>query len=311
MKKAFAKKLIELAEKDKQIILLTGDLGFSLFEEFREKFPQCFLNIGLSEQCMITMAAGLALEGKKVFAYSIIPFLLYRAFEQIRNDLCYQKMPVKLVGAGGGFSYAGQGGTHHAIEDLAVATSLPDMMVFAPGDPLELEKIVESSLDFTLPCYLRLNKGQDAVIHSEDSIKTFKIGSPLKVKGDSNNIVIFALGNMLPAAVEIANILEYRNIENSVYSVHTLKPVNKNDFVKIMKDSEIMVTLEEHIDGNGLKAIINNIIVEYALAKKVLSFNLPDKFIHIVGSQAHLRKQFGLSNEQICKTILEEKRKSL
>lgn len=306
MRKAFVRKLTELAEKDKDVILLTGDLGFSLFEEFKERFPKQFLNVGLSEQCMIGMAAGLALEGKKVFVYSIIPFLIYRAFEQIRNDLCYQKLRVKLIGAGSGFVYGGQGGTHHAIEDLGVVTSLPDMMVFAPSDPLEVEKIVENSLSFDLPCYMRLNRVRDSVIHSENSIKNFKIGSPLEVKGDSNNIVIFALGNMLLAAVEISNILEYRNIKNSVYSVHTLKPVNKNDFVKIMKDSEIIVTLEEHIDSNSLKAIINNIIVEYALAKKVLSFDLPDKFIHIVGSQTHLRKQFGLTNDEISKRIIGE-----
>lgn len=306
MKKAFVRKLIELAEKDKDIILLTGDLGFSVFEEFRERFPKQFLNVGLSEQFMIGMAAGLAMEGKKVFAYSIIPFLIYRVFEQIRNDLCYQKVPVKLVGAGGGFSYGSQGGTHHAIEDLGVATSLPDMMVFAPSDPLEVKKIVENSLSFDLPCYVRLNRARDPVIHSEDSIKNFKIGSPLKVKGDSNNIVIFALGNMLPVAVEISNILKCRNIKNSIYSVHTLKPVNKNDFAKIIEDSEIIVSLEEHIDSNGLKAIINNIIVEYALAKKVLSFNLPDKFIHIVGSQTYLRKQFALTSEQISKRIIGE-----
>jgi len=309
MRKAFIRELTELAGKDKDIILLTGDLGFSLFEEFKERFPNQFLNVGVSEQCMIGIAAGLAIEGKKVFVYSIITFLLYRAFEQIRNDLCYQRLPVKLIGAGGGFSYGAQGGTHHAVEDLAVATSIPEMMVFAPGDALEVKKIIESSLSFTLPCYVRLNKLENSVMHSKKSIKKFKIGSPLKVKMDSNNIAIFAIGNMLSLAVETSNILESKGIKNSVYSIHTLKPINQNDFIKIIKDSEIIVILEEHIDNSGLKAIINNSIVKYALTKRVLSFNLPDKFIHIVGNQAYLRKQFALTSEEICKRIIKEKRR--
>lgn len=303
MRKAFIKTLIKFAKKDKAIMLLTGDLGFSVFEEFKEKSPQQYLNVGLSEQTMISIAAGLALEGKKVFVYSIIPFLLYRTLEQIRNDLCYQKLPVKLVGVGSGLSYGAQGGTHQAIEDLAVATSLPEIMVFAPGDPLEAEKIIESSLNFNLPCYIRLNKAHDPIIHSKNSIKNFKIGMPLKVRGGGEKIVIFSLGNMLPAAVEVSKKLASQGVKNCLYSIHTLKPLNKASFARIIKNSKIIITLEEHLLLNGLKSLISNIIVETGLNKKVLPFALPDKLIHTVGNQNYLRSVFGLTAEQIFQKI--------
>lgn len=303
MRKTFINKLTELAQEDKDIFLITGDLGFSVFEEFISRFPDQFLNAGLSEQCMIGTAAGMAMEGKKVFVYSIIPFVLYRPLEQIRNDLCYQKVPVKLIGVGSGLAYASAGGTHQAVEDLGIATSLPDMMVFAPGDPLEVERIIESSLDFDLPCYIRLNKSADPVIHSTDSITSFQIGSPAAIRNDGQDVVIFAIGNMLPLAIDISEVLKDSHIGSSVYSVHTLKPINKNDFIEVIKDSNIIVTLEEHIGSNGLKAAITDIVVESVSAKTVLSFHLPDNFIHIVGDHTHLRKQFGLTCEQISKKI--------
>ena len=139
MRKAFINKLTQLVSKNKDIYLLTGDLGFSLFDEFKNNFLDNYLNVGVSESNMIGMAAGLALARKQVFVYSIIPFVTLRCLEQIRNDLCYQRLPVKIIGVGEGLSYGTAGATHHALEDIAIMSALPEMTVIAPGDPKEVE----------------------------------------------------------------------------------------------------------------------------------------------------------------------------
>ena len=161
MRKAFIKKLIELARKDSDIYLLTGDLGFSVLESFQREFPERFINIGISEQAMIGVAAGLAMMGKKVFVYSILPFVTMRCFEQVRVDLCYQNLPVRLVGVGAGLNYGTAGATHHAIEDISVMRSLPNLSVLSPGSCKEVEALLDQANELKGPAYFRLSKSQD------------------------------------------------------------------------------------------------------------------------------------------------------
>ena len=137
MRKSFVKKITELVQRNKNIYLLTGDLGFSVFDEFKIRFPDNYINVGISEANMIGMAAGMAMCGKQVFVYSIIPFITFRCLEQIRNDLCLQNLPVKIIGVGEGLSYGTSGPTHHSIEDIGVMSSLPNLVIISPGDPLE------------------------------------------------------------------------------------------------------------------------------------------------------------------------------
>lgn len=303
MRNTFARKLTELANVDKDIILITGDLGFSVFDEFKERFPEQFLNIGLCEQSMIGISAGMALEGKKVFVYSIIPFLIYRTLEQIRNDLCYQEVPVKLIGVGSGFAYGAEGGTHHAIEDLGIMTSLPNMMVFSPGDPLEVEKIVENSLFFNQPCYIRLNKNGDPIINTKETIKFFEIGKPLMIKGQNGKITIFSTGNTLSLGLEVFEELSNKNIKSCLYSFHTLKPIFSSYIKDIIKESEIIVTIEEHFERNGIGYLISQQIVENQLTQKILNFNLTDNIKHMVGSQNFLRESYKITKSNIIKSI--------
>lgn len=306
MRNTFAKKIMELTEKDRSIILLTGDLGFSVFEEFKDRFPGNYINCGVAEQNMIGMAAGLALKGKKVFVYSIIPFITYRVLEHIRNDLAYQRLPVKIIGVGTGLSYANQGSSHHAIEDIGVMSSIPDLYIFSPGDPLETEKVLDCSLNLELPCYIRLNKKQDPLIHTEETIKHFKRGEPLKVYEKGKDTVIFAMGNMLPVGMEVIKELEEEGVKASLYSFHTVKPCDEEGLINIIKGKGTVVTLEEHINRNGLFSIFASILIKRGLAKKFLPFYLPDTFIHEVGSQDYYRKKFGLNKENIVKKIKEE-----
>ena len=158
MRNAFVRKLTELVSNNKDIYLLTGDLGFSVFDDFKERFPENYINVGLSESNMVGMAAGMAMEGMQVFIYSIIPFITFRVLEHIRNDICEQNLPVKIVGVGEGITYATEGPTHHSIEDIGVMASLPNITVLSPGDPIEVEKLVEQTLNLNSPVYIRLGR---------------------------------------------------------------------------------------------------------------------------------------------------------
>jgi len=305
MRNTFAKKLLEFAEQDSNIMLLTGDLGFSVFEKFIENFPHNYINCGVAEQNMIGMAAGLALKGKKVFVYSIIPFITYRVLEQIRNDLCYQRLPVKIFGVGTGLVYSSQGSTHHAIEDIGIMTSIPDLYVFSPGDPREVEKVMDATLNLSFPSYVRMNKGGDPVINTEETISNFKTGEPLRVYGKEENMAIFATGNMLPVGLEVIKELEKSGINGSLYSFHTMKPCNEKSVLNIIKNSRLIVTMEEQIRQKGIFPIIASIAVKKGIMKKFMEFSLPDAFIHDVGSQDYCRKKYGLDKDEIVIKIKE------
>jgi len=302
MRKAFVETLTQLVKKDKDIYLFTGDLGFSVFDEFKEMFPDNYLNVGLSESNMIGMAAGMALRDKQVFVYSIVPFIIYRALEQIRNDLCYQELPVKIVGVGEGLSYGVAGTTHHALEDIAIMTALPNMTVIAPGDPLEVKYAVKESLNLKGPCYIRLGKTGESLLYKQNSIP-FKIGKAITVK-EGEDIFLIATGNMLETALEVSKILERENISSEVVSMHTIKPIDENAIIKSAKNVKMIVSIEEHSIMGGLGSKIADVLVKNSIDTKLVKFGLPDNFIHIVGSRDYLREHYGLLPNQIAKKII-------
>ena len=230
MRTAFIKTLTELAGEDKNIYLLTGDLGFSVFEAFARKFPGQYINCGVAEQNMMGVAAGLALSGKKVVVYSIIPFVTMRCFEQIRNDVCLQNLDVKIVGVGGGLSYGASGATHHAVEDLAIMRALPNITILCPADPIEAELAVRAMFKIKGPVYLRLGKGREENIH----LKSFKfqIGKANLIKR-GKDITVIGIGSILKNAILAAEMLE-KKYKNSIriISMPALKKLDKNIFLK-------------------------------------------------------------------------------
>ena len=300
MRKAFINKLTQLVINDKDIYLLTGDLGFSIFDEFQKDFPDN-LNVGLSEANMIGMAAGLALTGKQVFVYSIIPFVTLRCLEQIRNDLCYQRLPVKIIGVGEGLSYGTAGATHHALEDIAIMSALPEMTVIAPGDPIEVEYTVKKSLELKGPCYIRLGKSGEPILHKKEFI--FKIGKSIVLK-NGKDVTIISTGNMLETALKIYDILKKENINCKIVSMHTIKPIDREIIIKCATDNNVIVSIEEHNKIGGLGSHIASVILEERLNTKYLQIALPDTFVHIVGSQNYLREIYGLTPVQISAKIL-------
>lgn len=304
MRTAFINKLTNMARIDKDIYLITSDLGFSVFEGFAEEFPDRFINVGISEATMVEVAAGLALTGKKVYIYSIIPFLTMRCFEQIRVDLCYQNLNVNLVGVGGGLSYGSQGATHHAIEDIAIMRSLPNMTVICPADPFETENAVEQVAKFDSPSYIRLNKNNEPRLYSGMDV-SFDIGKSIKIF-EGNEISIIATGNMVEEAINITKRLILKGYSIKLISMHTIKPVDKEIILECLNDTRYIFTMEEHNIIGGLSSAVKEYAIEH-LAKsiKFKSYGIPDVYADCAGSREYFRKKYKIDEDSIYENIIE------
>lgn len=300
MKKTFVETLIKLAEKDEDIYLLTGDLGFSAFEKFAEKFPERFIDCGVAEQNMAGIAAGLALSGKKPYIYSIIPFVTMRCFEQIRNDICYQNLNVKIVGVGTGFSYGALGATHHATEDISIFRALPNITILSPADSVEAEKIIEQSYINRGPAYIRLDKAESFLVNKKSKIK---ISEPNLVKTGKDGFII-ATGNCLKQAIEISKKLEKNGIDIGLISLHTLKPLKEKLIVNKISGKKYLFTIEEHKGTGGLADILSSIIVKHNIKNLIFkNFCLDSNYKYVTGNRNFLSKKYKLDENNIYKAV--------
>jgi transketolase len=302
MRSTFAATLSTLARKRKDIYLLTADLGFKLFDSFRREFPEKFINMGVAEQNMVGVAAGLSLTGKNVFCYSMIPFLSMRALEFIRIDLCYQNLNVKLIGVGCGVTYGFEGVTHHGIEDLAVMRAVPNMTVVSPGDPVEVRAVIEESVEYKGPIYVRLGGNNDPAVHNQSRRIRIGKGALLQQGGD---ITLFATGTALAAANEAALMLKGQGVEINLISLHTIKPLDTELISEYTEKSSFVVTVEEHSVLGGLGSAIGEVLLDAGYRGQFLKIGLPDHYGGIVGSAAYQRKVYGLTREAICERITE------
>src|ERR1700758_2544904 len=259
MRTAFFRALMQAAEHDERIHLVVGDLGFGVVEPFSEKFPKRYLNAGVAEQNMTGIAAGMALSGKIVFTYSIANFPTLRCLEQVRNDVCYHKANVKIVAVGGGFAYGALGMTHHAVEDLAILRALPEMTVVAPGDPVETGAAVHAIAARPGPCYLRLGRAGEPVVHPAP-IK-FEIGKAIRLR-EGHDVTIISTGGMLATVMEVANALMVRGLETRVLSMHTLKPLDIESILTAIRETRALLTLEEHSIVGGLGSAVAEVLSE-------------------------------------------------
>lgn len=310
MRKSFIETIVKVSKYNKNIYLLTADVGYSVLEPFKDLYPDRFINVGVAEQNLIGIAAGLALEGKIVYAYSMAQFITLRCLEQIRNDLCYQNLNVRLVGTGGGVHYGTAGATHYALEDLSVMRSLVNMTVVVPADPLETELVIKKSVSYNGPMYIRLGKNLGN-IHNKISINNFEIGKGIILK-DGKDISILATGNMLFYGKKVVDYLEQKGISAGLISIHTIKPLDFSLVKKLINTKKAIFTLEEHSITGGLGSALSEIIAESN--KKVLfkRYALPDKYIKVIGSQEYILRRNNLSAEQISRDIINcLKRKSI
>lgn len=296
MRNTFVRTLHELASKDKRILLLTADLGFSVFEEFMETLPSQYFNMGIAEQNMAGVAAGLAMEGYIPVIYSIVPFATMRNFEQIRNDIAYQKLNVKIVGVGAGFAYGPYGHTHHGIEDIAVMRSIPEMTVIAPGDPVETKLATIAMMSYVGAVYLRLGKTGEPVLHRHEP--DFSIGKAI-ILSKGTDITLVGTSTMLDTTMKVCTKLQADGVSVRVLSMHTVKPIDTHAIRESIDRTGVIVTIEEHGKIGGLGSAVSEVIAEYGKPSKFMRFAIPDHFTKVIGNQEYMRHANGLSVDDI------------
>ena len=301
MRNAFLNELHELAREDPRIVFVTGDLGFGVVEGFMEELPDQFVNAGVAEQNMTGLAAGMALSGRIVFTYSIANFPTLRCLEHIRNDVCYHDADVKVVSVGGGFAYGSMGATHHATEDLGVMRLLPNMVVVAPGDPVEARAATRAVVAHPGPCYLRLGKAGEPVVHEETI--DFELGRALVVR-EGTDATVISTGGMLPLAVRAAAALADDGVDVRVLSMHTLKPLDDEAVLRAVSETRAVVTLEEHSIVGGLGSAVSELLAERNGARaRFKRLGVPPRFSPRVGSQEFLLAENGLDVDTIRTTV--------
>lgn len=294
MRTAFINQLIEDAKTNEKVFLLVGDLGFNVVEPFREEFPERFLNVGIAEQNMAGMAAGLAKEGYCVYIYSIGNFPTLRCMEQIRYDICYHNLNVKIVAVGGGFAYGPLGASHHATEEFGMLRTIPNLVICAPGDPFETKAITSFSSGYNGPCYIRIGKAGEPNVHTAPVV--LKKGEIVKVL-EGEKVAVFTTGGMLKYSYDF---ITNNNLNASLYSFPFIKPVDKERLNSILKSNQKIITIEEHQAQGGFGSAILEMANDLFIENKLETFPLikriaiPDKFYSLAGSQEYLRKQANL-----------------
>ncbi|MCA9232633.1 MAG: hypothetical protein KDA57_18430 [Planctomycetales bacterium] len=297
MRDCFIERLSQLAERDPRVLLITGDLGFCVLDDYRKRFPKQFINAGVAEQNMAGLATGLALEGHIVYIYSIANFVFMRCLEQIRNDASYHECNVNVVCIGGGFSYGALGISHHATEDLAIMRSLPGVTVVSPADHWEASEATEAVANTAGVSYLRLDKSTAGTSLVMD--EQFQLGRIRQVR-EGHDITLAATGGILAEALAAAERLAEEGIEARVLSVHTLKPLDEETLIAAAKETGGIVTVEEHTVDGGLGSAVAESLLEAGVAPRFFHrLGLRQGFSSIVGSQEYLRAQYRLDRHAI------------
>ncbi len=294
MRDAFVKRLGELAADDPRIMLIVGDIGFGVVAEFGERFPKQFLNAGVAEQSMVGIAAGMASAGRRPFVYSIANFPTLRPLEQIRNDVCYHNLGVTIVSVGAGLAYGSLGYTHHAVEDIAILRSLPNMRVFSPADALEVRASVDVVMSTPGPAYIRLGKNREPVIHAaEPDLST---GAPVLVR-EGTDVTLISTGAIIVQALEVASALEAEGVSVRVLTCPVIKPLNADAIREASAGTAGIVTLEEHTLHGGMGSAVLEAFAVRGWREPILPLALDDAATSIIGGQEWLRERDGLSTE--------------
>lgn len=303
MRDSFISGLLELAHKDKSIVLLTADLGFGVLDEFRNQLPNQFINVGIAEQNMIGLATGLALEGNTVFCYSIGNFPTLRCLEQIRNDAAYHDANVKIVSVGGGLSYGQLGMSHHATEDMAIMRTLPGVKVVVPSTQAEAKASAAYLYSESGVVYLRLDKSFAESGTADEEIDL----SNWKVLRKGQDFCIVAAGGVLEEVTTAAGILSKKGIEVTVVSAYNLTPASSQIVLSPIKGSKVVISVEEHVKVGGLGGLLAESISDSGLSIKLIRLGISPAHMSIVGSQKYLRNLNDLSAEKIVEVVLSTK----
>jgi transketolase len=301
MRDGFFRALAELGAADDRVWALTGDLGVGLFEPFEAAAPGRYLNVGIAEQTLVGVAAGLAYAGKVPFAYSIAPFVTSRPHDQVRVDVACAEANVKLIGVGSGVSYGTLGPTHHAIDDLALMRVLPGMTVLAPGDPAEVERATRAACAHEGPVYMRLGKNAEPALLPDGA--EFQIGRAIELRC-GGDVTIACTGTALREATAAADLLARDGVAATLLHFGTVKPFDAPALISAAARTGIVVTVEEHSVVAGFGSAAAETLAEAGVGAILRRVGFPDTFVHAVGSRDYLVDHYGLSGAAIAETAL-------
>lgn len=299
MRNKFADVIYEIGKTDSRICALVADISpAGSMVKFREEFPERFVNTGVAEQSMIGIAAGMALNGMRPFCYTIATFSLYRPFEMIRDDLCYQNLPVTVIGMGAGIIYSTLGGTHHSMEDIAVASAIPNMTVLAPCDPEEMRLATRwCATESQSPVYMRLGKAGEPDL-TANAIDPFVVGK-IRYLTRGTDVALLSYGITVEMALKAAEALRAQGKSVSVISVHTIKPLDEAGIREVLGSHKSVVVLEEHVPHGGLASRVKELAWDNGATCALKAVTLKDEFIHFYGSHAELQARHGLTVENV------------
>lgn len=294
MRDAFSNTLVGLAKADPNVLLLTGDHGYALFDAFRNECPYQYINAGIAEQNMVGMAAGLARAGFKPFVYGLAAFIPVRVIEQIKLDVAHDNLPVIFIGDGAGFVYSHLGTSHQSAEDIACTRAIPNLAVYSPADRFEVSACMKASYKSRYPTYIRMGKSDRGDVHASELADL--PGSLLRVRGSRDSrVAIIATGSMVKTAL---NLIDGGFIQASVWSAPIIKPINVQQVVEICESNDLIITLEEHSVIGGMGSLIAEIASEFC-PKKILRIGIKDRFSEYCGSYEYLLHEHELDIESV------------
>lgn len=302
MRDAFAQEITALAATNDKVVLLSGDIGNRLFDQYKELAPDRFFNCGVAEANMMSVAAGLALSGFRPVVYTITPFVTMRCLEQIRVDVCYHNAPVTIVGVGSGLGYASLGATHQSLEDIAILRLFPEMIIVCPSDPIEARAALRAAIDQQQPAYIRLGKKGEPLIHKDGPC--FRLGQATWLcAGD--DVCLLATGAGAGLALSAADILRQTGISAAVVELPTVKPLDVAALFEIANKFPVIATVEEHNRSGGLGGAIAEWMCDqhFNHAPRLYRFGTQDRFLHEATSRSHAQRSHGIAPAQIADAL--------
>lgn len=299
---AFFDEIYDIASKDGDVIFLTADADAFSLQRYKRDFPNQFINVGVAEQNMVAVATGLALSGKKVFIYAIIPFITMRCYEQVKVNICSMNLPVTIIGTGAGLSFGNDGPTHHAVQDIAVMRILPEMTILNPCDGPSAAACAQIAYKSNTPVYARLDKGELPALYSKDD--NFSDG--LKVIREVSDINIISTGFMTQQAIKVSNEIKKHSIHIGVIDLYRIKPINESVLLKLISQSKQLITIEENSIVGGIGTIVSELLSDNWKNIPLKRVALEDRQYFDYGSRQWLHENYGLDEKSVTEIILEK-----
>lgn len=294
MRNTAAKLVHEYCKKNQDGYLIAGDAGYGVWDNFQKELPTQYINPGINEAACIGLAAGMALNNHKVFYYNIIPFVLMRCYEQVRLDICYQNLPVVLIGIGSGITYAPAGMTHYSVEDITLAKTLPNLNIISPSDPIQTKKAIEFAIKSKNPTYIRISRSGEPTIFKDD----IQIQKPQYLKSGSKGAIIFH-GSIVDEVLEASKKLN----DISIISLAMISPLPEEEIKTILNKYETIYIVEEHFEEGGLGTILSDFAMKNKIYTEIKKIAIKNHFIHKIGSCSYLRKDLKIDANSIIEKV--------